>query len=69
MNQALGFYVLGIQQWAKQTKSLPLHSLWKTAEKRNKKSKIYAMVDGNGANKEEEMEEAEWGWSGGNLQC
>ena len=73
MNQALGLYVLRIKLWAKWTKSLPLHSAWKrSGEKKKKKTqkiKIYAMVDGHGTHEEAEMEEAEWGWSGGNLQC
>ena len=38
-------------------------------KKKTQKSKIYAMVDGNGTHEAAEMEEAEWGWSGGNLQC
>lgn len=41
----------------------------KKKKKKTQKSKIYAMVDGNGTHEEAEMEEAEWGWSGGNLQC
>lgn len=46
----------------KQTKSLPLHSMWKR-QKINRKSKIYRMVDGSRAHKERTVKgQEEWGW-------
>ena len=64
MNQALNFYVLRTKQWTKQTKSLPLHSMWKR-QKINRKSKICGTADGSRAHKERTMkEEEEWAWRG-----